>query len=124
MKVFLSIRNNIICFHLFAIINLIFSQINDNFETGVLEEGNYDLLDVTDYHNMNLVVSTSKNIYTGVPPVKKVETNANLIKFSSLITINENYLLAACLQDSFLGKINLSNGNFISLISYENPIDS
>ena len=124
MKVFLSIRNNIIYFHLFAIINLIFSQINDNFETGVLEEGNYDLLDVTDYHNMNLVVSTSKNIYTGVPPVKKVETNANLIKFSSLITINENYLLAACLQDSFLGKINLSNGNFISLISYENPIDS
>ena len=124
MKVFLSIRNNIICFHLFAIINLIFSQINDNFETGALEEGNYNLLDVTDYHNMNLIVSTSKNIYTGVPPVKKVETNANLIKFSSLITINENYLLAACLQDSFLGKINLSNGNFISIISYENPIDS
>ena len=100
-------------------ISLIFPQINDEFTQGVLEEGNYDLLDVTDYHNMNLIVSTSKNIYTGIPPNKKVETNANLIKVSSLITINHNYLLAACLEDSFLGKINLSNGNFISLVSYE-----
>ena len=83
-----------------------------------LEEGNYDLLDITDYHNLGLIVSSSKAIYTSFPTNKKVDTNANLIKVSSLITINSNYLLAACLQDSFLGKINLSTGNFVSLLSY------
>ena len=118
MKVYSSIKNNFL-FILFLINNnLIFSQINDNFASNTLEEGNYDLLDVTDYHNMKLIVSTSKSIYTGFPPNKKVETNANLITVSSIITINENYLLASCLEDSFLGKINLSTGNFISLIPY------
>ena len=110
MKVFSSIKNKFIFFLIFLNINFILTQINDNFTSGILEEGSYDLLDVTDYHNMNLVVSSSKKIYTGIPPVEKVTTNANLISVSSLITINENYLLVACLEDSFLGKINLSTG--------------
>ena len=115
-----SITNNFFICLFFSILSLIFSQIHDNYYSGILEEGNYDLLDVTDYHNINLVVSSSKNIYTGFPPVKKIETNANLINVTSLITINENFLLAACLQDSFLAKINLSTGNFVSLIDYTN----
>ena len=118
MKVFSSIKNKFLFFLPFLNIGLACAQINDNFTSGVLEEGNYALLDITDYHNMNLIVSTSKKIYTGIPPVLKVETNANLISVSSLITINQNYLLAACLQDSFLGKINLSTGDFQSLVSY------
>ena len=123
MQVFSSIKNIFLFFFLFLNISLALSQINDNFASSVLEEGNYDLLDVTDYHNMNLVVSSSKKIYTGLPPVEKVVTNANLISVSALITINENYLLVACLEDSFLGKINLSTGNFVSLILYSD-IDS
>ena len=123
MKVFSSIKNKFIFFLIFLNINFILTQINDNFASGILEEGSYDLLDVTDYHNMNLVVSSSKKIYTGLPPVEKVVTNANLISVSALITINENYLLVACLEDSFLGKINLSTGNFVSLILYSD-IDS
>ena len=119
MKVFSSIKDSFVLFHIFLTFNLISSQINDNYISDVLEEGNYDLLDVTDYHGINLIVSTSGNIYTGIPPLKKVETNANLIKVSSLITINDNYLLAACLGDSFLGKINLSTGTFNSLLTYE-----
>ncbi len=103
---------------IFLEIKLISSQIYDNYDSGILEEGNYDILDVTDYHNISLIVSTSKNIYTGIPPNKTTKTNANLINATSLITINENFLLASCLQDSFLGKISLSDGNFISLLSY------
>ena len=98
----------------------ILPQIFDNYESDILEEGNYDILDVTDYHNVSLIVSNSKNIYTGIPPTLKVKTNANLINATSLITINENYLLAACLQNSFLGKISLSDGSFTSLLSYIN----
>ena len=123
MKVFSLIKNKFLFFLLFLNIGLVLTQINDNFTSGILEEGNYDLLDITDYHNMNLIVSTSKKIYTGIPPALKVETNANLISVSSLITINQNYLLAACLQDSFLGKINLLTGDFQSLVSYSD-VDS
>ena len=98
----------------------ILPQIYDDYKSDILEEGNYDILDVTDYHNINLIVSTSKNIYTSIPPSLKVITNANLINSSSLITINENYLLVACLKDSFLGKISLIDGIFTSLLSYTN----
>ena len=103
---------------IFFLIKNILSQIKDNYTSDILEEGNYDLLDVTDYIDINLILFLSKNIYTGIPPTKKVETNTNLINFTSLITINENYILAACLEDSFLGKINLSTGQFTSLLSY------
>lgn len=118
MKNFYAPKN--IFFFLLLFINLpfIFPQMNDNFIQGVLEEGNNYLLDVTDYHNMFIIISSSKIIYTGIPPVQKIETTAKLIKVSSLITINENYLLASCLEDSFLGKINLSTGVFVSLLSY------
>ena len=125
MKVYFSIKNNfLLLFLLFLNFNLICSQIYDNFEEGILEEGSPDLLDVTDYHNIGLIVSSSKKIYTGIPPTKKTETEAKLIKVSSLITINSNYLLAACLEDSFLGKINLSTGRFVSLLSYSQIEDT
>ena len=98
--------------------NFIYSQIDDDFSRGVLEEGNYELLDVTDYHDLKIIVTTSKNIYKGIPPQKTTSTNAKLINATSIITINENYLFAACLQDSLLTKINLKNGLFSSLLSY------
>ena len=96
-----------------------YCQINDNFNRGVLENGNYDILDVTDNFNLKLIVTTAKNIYTGTPPSRRTSTNANLINSTSIITINENYLLAACLQDSLLTKIKLSDGSFSSLINYD-----
>ena len=113
--------NRIFLLLIFLKINIIYPQIFDNYLSDILEEGNYDLLDVTDYHNINLIVSTSKNIYYGIPPNQTVKTNANLINSTSIITINSNYLLAACLQDSFLGKISLLDGSFTSLLQYNDP---
>ena len=113
--------NRIFLLLIFLKINIIYPQIFDNYLSDILEEGNYDLLDVTDYHNINLIVSTSKNIYYGIPPYQTIKTNANLINSTSIITINSNYLLAACLQDSFLGKISLSDGSFTSLLQYNDP---
>ena len=94
-------------------------NINDNFETNILEE-NSQLLDVTDYHNFSLIVTMTKNIYIGIPPKKKTLTTANLINATSIITINENYILAACLKDSLLTKININTGFSTSLLNYSN----
>ena len=105
-------------FQFFLIKIIIYCQIYDNFNRGELENGNYDILDVTGNYNLKLIVTTSKNIYIGIPPTKKTTTNANLINSTSIITINENYLLAVCLQDSLLIKINLNDGTFSSLINY------
>ena len=104
---------------LFLKIEFYYCQIYDNFNRGILEEGNYDILDITDNYNLKLIVTTSKNIYTDFPLTIKKSTDAKLISSSSIITINENYLLAACLQDSLLTKINLNDGSFSTLIKYE-----
>ena len=124
MKALFFPSKNFLLFFLFINMSFIISQIHDNFGKGNLEEGNYDLLDVTDYHNLGLIVSSSKSIYTDIPPIKKAETDAALFKFSHLITINTNYLLVACLEDSFLGKINLSTGSYVPLLSYSQIEDT
>ena len=97
--------------------NKIYNQLNDDFRLEILEE-NSQLLEVNDYHNISLIVTTSKNIYTGIPPKLRTITNASLINSSPLITFNENYLLASCLKDSLLTKININNGNYSSLLNY------
>ena len=118
MKFFHRIYHIFFFLYIFLGIKSILSQIKDNFIQGVLEDESNDLLDVTDYHNLNLIVSMSKNIYTGIPPEKKVSTDAQLISSTYLITINSKYLLAACLHDSLFGKIRLSDGTFTPLLDY------
>ena len=118
MKFFHRIYHIFFFLYIFLGIKSILSQIKDNFIQGVLEDESNDLLDVTDYHNLNLIVSMSKNIYTGIPPEKKVTTDAQLISSTYLITINSKYLLAACLHDSLFGKIRLSDGTFTPLLDY------
>ena len=95
------------------------SQINDNYELQSLndEDGN-SLIDVVDYHNLKLVVSSSGNIYEGIPPQKVSQTSAKLLKYSAIASLNEQYLLASCLRDSLLTKINIINGEFTSLLQY------
>ena len=95
------------------------SQINDNYELHSLndKDGN-SLIDVVDYHNLKLVVSSSGNIYEGIIPQKISQTSATLIKYSAIASVNENYLLASCLEDSLLTKININTGEFTSLLQY------
>ena len=107
-----------IIIYIFLNFNLENCEINDNFATYTLEEENSDILDVTDNHNLNLIVTTSKKIYTGLPPLLRTTTNANLIKYSSIISVSESFLLASCLQDSLLTKIKFSDGSSQSLLDY------
>ena len=92
-------------------------QIYDNFTYKILEEDS-EIIDVNDYLGYKLVVTTKKNIYRGVPPELIMKTEANIINSSVVMTINYDYILVACLQDSLLSKINVKNGNFSSLLNY------
>ena len=93
-------------------------QINDNFQKQILEEGEYEFLDIEDSFNLGLIVSTSKKIYKGMPPEYISTTNASIINTTALLEINENYLLAACLEDCLLAKININTGESTPLLNY------
>ena len=108
-------------------IGIILSETSENYITNYLEgeEGNY-LLDVVDYHNLHILLSTSGKIYTGIPPSFKAQTNANINNCSSIATLNENYVFVSCLNDSLLGKINIITGDYSTLIQYndiQTPFD-
>jgi len=85
-------------------LRIILSETSENYISNNLEaeEGNY-LLDVADYHNLHILLSTSGKIYTGIPPTFKAQTNANINNCSSIATVNENYIFVSCLSDSLLG---------------------
>ena len=100
LKILLKFELKYYIFILFLFIlqiNINYSQISAGFSKNNLED-NSILLDVIDYHNWNLIVSTLKNIYTEIPPQLKITIEADLINITTLIVLNDNYLLAACLR--------------------------
>ena len=116
------LKNNILLFILFFIIinlEIFFCQINDGFENGFLENEGTNFIDINDYHNLNLIISTSKKIYKNIPPVEISEFSANIINYSKASTCNQNYLIVACLSDSLLSKIKIDSGESINLLNYD-----
>ena len=93
-------------------------KIKDNFDYGKLEGQNNYFLDIRDYYNLSIIITASKVIYKGIPPQFQSNTNASINKYSSAITLNNNYLLVACLSDSLLTKININTGENTSLLDY------
>ena len=99
---------------------ILLSQINDNFESGILESENQsDFIDIADYHNLSLIISTSQRIYNATPLSFKTATNANLNLSSFAATCNNNFILVSCLEDCLLSKINLGTGEHTPIILYE-----
>ena len=89
----------------------------DNFK---LEENleNGDLIYVKDYHNLSLIITTSKKLYMDFPPTLKFILSASLTKYSNAITCNSNFVFITCLEDSNIKIINLKNGDVSNL----NPV--
>lgn len=113
--------NLIIIYFLLLLIfclKIVLSELKDYYSSAILENENNYLVDVKDYHNISIIITTSKNIYTGIPPVLKSSTNANIYNCSSAATYNEKYILIACLSDSLLSKININTGQSSSLLDY------
>ena len=104
----------------FIIIKNIISQINDNFNYGILESESSHILDVADYLNLSLLVSSSGKIYNAIPfsTTPRIRTYVNFNSSSAVAICNENYLIATCLVDHFLVKINFNDGSFSELIEY------
>ena len=102
--------------------SFIINQINDEFKYNTLESSDSYLIDINDYHNLGLIMTTSKKIYfissfeeTDYNPIT---FNLSVSNFSMGATYNNNYLLVACLEDSLLAKININNGESESLLNY------
>ena len=93
-------------------------QINDNFEDGVLESNGSSILDIADYLNLSLLITSSGNIYNSMSLSLLTNTEASLNVSSSAAVCNENFILVACLQNSLLTKININDGAFQNLIDY------
>ena len=97
---------------------LIICQIFDNFEDGLLESSGSSILDIADYLNLSLLITSSGNIYNATPISFRTNTSASLNASSSVAVCNKNYILVSCLQNSLLTKININDGNFQNLINY------
>ena len=97
---------------------LIICQIYDNFEDGLLESSGSSILDIVDYLNLSLLITSSGNIYNATPISFRTNTSASLNASSSVAVCNKNYILVSCLQNSLLTKININDGNFQNLINY------
>lgn len=93
-------------------------QINDGFESGILESGEITFIDINDYHNLNLVISTTKKLYRQIPLQQMCELSANIINYSKATTCNEKYILVACLGDSLLSKIRIDTCESTNLLGY------
>ena len=92
------------------------SEYFDSFQTGNLEGDS--LIDMSDYYNISLVITTDKKIYTGIPPTFKSSTSSKIISISSAVTYNNNYILMACTEDYLLTKISIETGEETPLVNY------
>lgn len=93
-------------------------QINDGFESGIVESEGTTFIDINDYHNLNLVISTSKKIYRQIKLQQVCQLSANIINYSKAATCNEKYILVACLGDSLLTKIKIDTCESTNLLGY------
>ena len=113
----------ILFFHIFSYKYLICAK-NENIECDTLEGENGSFIKVKDYHNLSLIITTSKKIYKGIPPLNISSTTANININSSVATYNNNFILVSCLTDSFLTKININTGKSESLLNYSDIEES
>jgi len=88
----------------------------DNFELGEIL-GNGDLMHVKDYHNLSLVITTSKKVYMGFPPNLKYTFSGSTTKYTNAITCNSNFAFITCTQDNIIKKINLKTGKISAAIA-------
>ena len=98
-------------------LNKICSEYLDSLNASKLNE-QASLIDITDYYNLSIVITTDKKIYSGIPPSFKSETNSKITNISSAVTYNKNYILMACTEDNLLSQIKIDSGVEIPLVAY------
>ena len=104
-------KKHIIFFLLIFIINFknIFFKLFDDFKIGEnIDPG--ELIYLKDNHNLSLIISTSKKIYSSFPPILKSTITGEISRYSNAITCNNNFILISCVPGTFLKKINIKTG--------------
>ena len=118
-----NMNSKLSLFLIIYIYSYIVCQINDNFQKGDLEHENSYFIDINDYHNLNLIITTSQKIYKSNSLPNQISTfTAKVENYSMAATFDQNYLLVACLNDSFLAKININTGDSTNLLYYTDVI--
>ena len=114
----ISLTNKkIFIFFFFIKFKLILSNYFESFKLGNISN-NASIVDVTDYNDLYPLITTDKQIFTGMTPIKRSETNSSLINISAALTYNNNFILLACSKNYLLSKIDINTGEEISLLSY------
>ena len=88
----------------------------DNFQSKDLDNGIF--INVKDRHNLSLIISTSKKIYTGLIPNLKSIANESIYEINNAVTFNENYTIISCLRSSLIAKMNINSGNITPIDSF------
>ena len=115
-KIFQIIYSNFFLLLLYIQVNQSLAQYFDSLVTGIITDGS--LIDISDYYNLSLIITTKKKIYTGIPPLYNIDTESNIISISSAVTYNKKYILMACTENYLLSKISLETGVETILVPY------
>ena len=111
----------LIFFSIFAIIKGAQSPYLDSFQSTNFEELD-SLIEINDYFNLSIFLTTNKEIYIGIPPIKvsNITSNNELINLTTGVTYDENFLLMVCTEDFLLTKIEILTGVETPLLNYSN----
>ena len=108
----------IFIFFILTQFKLIFSEYFESFQYGNISI-NASIIDITDYNDVYPLITTDRQIYAGMTPIKLSVTNSSIINISAAATYNNNYILLACSEKYLLSKINIYTGEEIFLLSYD-----
>ena len=111
-------------FHLFLInIKDVFAEYLKSYQSNSFEDLD-SLIEINDYYNLSIFLTTNKKIYMGIPPkqISIINSNINYISLTTGITYNENYILMVCTEDYLLTKVEINAGTEIPLLNYTNNI--
>jgi len=102
-------------------LNKVNSVYLDSFKLHTFSELN-SLIEITDYYNLSIFMTSSKEIYKGIPPnkISTISSTQNFINLTSGVTYDENYILLVCADEYLVSKIEIETGNLTPLINYEN----
>ena len=84
------------------------------------------LIEITDYFNLSIFMTSSKEIYMGIPPQKisNISSSENFNNLTSGVTYNKNYILMVCTDNYLVSKIDIETGILTPLISINAPFVS
>ena len=121
IKKFGTHRNSFLFLIFLLYLKEVYSVYLESFNLTRFSEFN-SLIEIKDYFNLSIFMTSSKEIYMGIPPQKisNILSSENFNNLTSGVTYNENYILMVCTDNYLVSKIEIGTGNLTPLINYDN----